>query len=53
VHQILAAAERREENRWRMAAQVAVWIMQPHVRKKVTVDKLIKLPKRKAPRLEM
>jgi len=53
VHQLLEAAQRRQENEWRQLAQLAVWIMQPHVKKKITVDKLIKLPKRKAPRLEM
>ena len=53
MHQLLDAAERREEGEWRKLAQLAVWIMQPHVKKKITVDKLIKLPKRKAPRLEM
>jgi len=53
VHQILQAAQHREEEQWRRLAQLAVWIMQPWVKKKITVDKLIKLPKRKTPRLEM
>ena len=53
MHQILAAAERREEGEWRKLAQLAVWIMQPWVKKKITVDKLIKLPKRPTPRLEL
>jgi len=49
VHQILRAAERREENEWRRTAQLAVWIMQPWTKKRLTVDKLIKLPKRPKP----
>jgi len=52
VHQLLDAAERREEGEWRKLAQLAVWIMQPWVKKKITVDKLIKLPKRPVRRLE-
>jgi hypothetical protein len=53
VHQLLVAAQHRQEDEWRQLAQLAVWIMQPWVKKKITVDKLIKLPKRKTPRLEM
>jgi hypothetical protein len=52
VHQLLEAAERRAEHEWRQLAQLAVWIMQPWVKKKLKVEHLIKLPKRPVRRLD-
>jgi hypothetical protein len=33
----------RNKMEWERTAQLAVWIMQPHVKEKMSVDKLIKL----------
>lgn len=32
----------REEREWERTAQLAAWIIQPHVKKKVTADQLFK-----------
>jgi hypothetical protein len=39
---ILRAAETRDDGLWRRTAQLAVWMLAPWSKKKLTVDKLLK-----------
>jgi hypothetical protein len=39
---ILRAAEARDDRGWRQLAQLAIWLLAPWTKKKLTVDKLLK-----------
>ena len=39
---ILRAAEARDDNVWRRTAQLAVWLLAPWSKRRLTVDKLLK-----------
>jgi hypothetical protein len=42
---LLTGARARRRETWRLAAQLACWVLSPWSKKTLTVDKLIKLPR--------
>ena len=39
---MLRAAEARDDHSWRQVAQLAVWLLAPWTKRKLTADKLLK-----------
>jgi hypothetical protein len=35
----------KEEREWQRTAQLAAWVVQPHVKKQITAEKLLKKPR--------
>jgi len=50
LEELLDAHRQRERKEWRKLAQLACWVTAPHLKKPLTVDKLVKDHRSKAER---